>query len=206
MASPGFSKALHFLHGRGKLKRFVVDEAHCVSHWYAKSQSQSANPNPNPNPNPNADPDPDPDPNPDPNPNPNPDSTQTPTRGHDFRPDYIKLASLRASFADVPILALTATATPRVKLDCMSILGLQRAVVCCQSFNRPNLVYEVRPKKKDCVQDIAKVLKEHHDGHTVSSHHLLALLGPHSTPSPTPAPAPASTPTPTPNPYPYPYP
>ena len=66
----------------------------------------------------------------------------------------------------MPILALTATATPRVKLDCMSILGLQRAVVCCQSFNRPNLTYEVRPKKKDCVQDIAKVLKEDHDGHT----------------------------------------
>ena len=144
VASPGFSKALHFLHGRGKLKRFVVDEAHCVSHWYAtvrvKAKAKVVTLTLTPSP--------------------------TLTRGHDFRPDYIKLASLRASFADVPILALTATATPRVKLDCMSILGLQRAVVCCQSFNRPNLTYEVRPKKKDCVQDIAKVLKEDHDGHT----------------------------------------
>ena len=119
VASPGFTKALHALHARRRLKRFVVDEAHCVSHW-----------------------------------------------GHDFRPDYIKLASLRATFSDVPILALTATATPRVKLDCMSILGLRSPCCFQQSFNRPNLWYQIIPKKKNCTQDMAALLREHHANHT----------------------------------------
>ena len=59
VASPGFSKALHFLHGRGKLKRFVVDEAHCVSHWYATARVKAKakvvtltlTPDPKPDPN-----------------------------------------------------------------------------------------------------------------------------------------------------------
>jgi bloom syndrome protein len=70
--------------------------------------------------------------------------------GHDFRPDYKALGELRDRFKGVPIIALTATATPNVKKDVMHNLGIEGCEVFTQSFNRPNLSYEVRVKgKKD---------------------------------------------------------
>ncbi len=59
--------------------------------------------------------------------------------GHDFRPEYKSLSILRARFPDVPIMALTATATASVRRDVQSILGMRNPHVFIQDFNRPNL-------------------------------------------------------------------
>ncbi len=67
--------------------------------------------------------------------------------GHDFRPDYRNLKNLRTLWPDVPIIALTATATTQVRDDIVSQLNLPKPNVFTSSFNRPNLSYEVRPKK-----------------------------------------------------------
>jgi ATP-dependent DNA helicase RecQ len=66
--------------------------------------------------------------------------------GHDFRPDYRQLAKLRTHFPDVPIMALTATATERVRADIVKQLKLRDARCYIGSFNRPNLSYRVVPK------------------------------------------------------------
>jgi bloom syndrome protein len=68
--------------------------------------------------------------------------------GHDFRPEYKALGALRKRFPDVPVIALTATATENVKVDVIHNLGIDGCEIFTQSFNRPNLTYEVRPKKK----------------------------------------------------------
>lgn len=68
--------------------------------------------------------------------------------GHDFRPEYKALGALRRRFPDVPVIALTATATENVKVDVIHNLGIDGCEIFTQSFNRPNLTYEVRPKKK----------------------------------------------------------
>ena len=68
--------------------------------------------------------------------------------GHDFRPEYRRLASLRSIFPGLPVMALTATATTRVREDIAHQLGLQNPEVHVASFNRPNLVYRVVPKQK----------------------------------------------------------
>lgn len=101
------------LHGRGRLARIVIDEAHCVSQW-----------------------------------------------GHDFRPDYKALGEVRRQFIGVPVMALTATATENVKVDVMYNLGIQGCEVFTQSFNRPNLSYEIRRKGKDVLSSIAQTIKE----------------------------------------------
>jgi bloom syndrome protein len=59
--------------------------------------------------------------------------------GHDFRPDYQSLGILKQKFPNIPVLALTATATASVKEDVVQALGLVNCVVFRQSFNRPNL-------------------------------------------------------------------
>ncbi|MDL1913346.1 MAG: DNA helicase RecQ [Bergeyella sp.] len=66
--------------------------------------------------------------------------------GHDFRPEYRNLKSIVGKIARVPLIALTATATPKVQDDIQKTLGMQEALVFKESFNRPNLFYEIRPK------------------------------------------------------------
>ncbi|OJZ79634.1 hypothetical protein ASPFODRAFT_105363, partial [Aspergillus luchuensis CBS 106.47] len=68
--------------------------------------------------------------------------------GHDFRPDYKALGGLRARFPGVPLVALTATATENVKVDIIHHLKMEGCEIFTQSFNRPNLTYEVRSKVK----------------------------------------------------------
>ncbi|KAJ6736897.1 DNA HELICASE RECQ FAMILY MEMBER [Salix viminalis] len=81
--------------------------------------------------------------------------------GHDFRPSYRKLSSLRNSLPDVPVLALTATAAPKVQKDVIESLRLQDPLVLKSSFNRRNIYYEVRYKDllDDVYTDISSVLK-----------------------------------------------
>jgi ATP-dependent DNA helicase RecQ len=67
--------------------------------------------------------------------------------GHDFRPDYRELRVLRRDFPSVPIIALTATATERVRDDIVAQLALPEAETFVSSFNRPNLTYRVQPKR-----------------------------------------------------------
>ncbi|GAB7343602.1 hypothetical protein MBLNU457_1603t1 [Dothideomycetes sp. NU457] len=68
--------------------------------------------------------------------------------GHDFRPDYKAIGEIRSQFKGVPVIALTATATENVKVDVIHNLGITGCEVFSQSFNRPNLYYEVRSKGK----------------------------------------------------------
>ncbi|KAF3902423.1 hypothetical protein ABW21_db0200050 [Orbilia brochopaga] len=81
--------------------------------------------------------------------------------GHDFRKDYKELGRLREKFSGVPLIALTATATPRTEKDTMTNLSIQRCRIFKQSFNRPNLTYEVRSKgkEKEMVQEIIKIIQ-----------------------------------------------
>ncbi|KPP79482.1 hypothetical protein Z043_100935, partial [Scleropages formosus] len=81
--------------------------------------------------------------------------------GHDFRPDYKRMYELRQKFPKVPIMALTATATPRVQKDILTQLQMSKPQVFTMSFNRHNLKYSVLPKKpkkvdEDCIQWIKK--------------------------------------------------
>jgi ATP-dependent DNA helicase RecQ len=74
--------------------------------------------------------------------------------GHDFRPEYRQLAGLRTRFADAPVLAFTATATPRVRADIVQQLALRDPEIHVASFNRPNLFYGVRAKSKDSYDEL----------------------------------------------------
>ncbi len=80
--------------------------------------------------------------------------------GHDFRPEYRQLAELRGHFPGTPLMALTATATERVREDIVRQLALRDAASYMASFNRPNLTYKVLPKVKPFDQAL-KYLKEH---------------------------------------------
>lgn len=77
--------------------------------------------------------------------------------GHDFRPEYRQLASLRDQFSKVPMMALTATATERVRADILTALRLREPHCFVASFNRPNLSYRVIPKSKPYDQLLALV-------------------------------------------------
>ena len=68
--------------------------------------------------------------------------------GHDFRPEYRRIRPIVNEIGQAPIMALTATATPKVQHDIQKNLGMQNAKVFKSSFNRPNLYYEIRPKSK----------------------------------------------------------
>jgi ATP-dependent DNA helicase RecQ len=79
--------------------------------------------------------------------------------GHDFRPEYRQLAQLRAALPDIPVMALTATATTRVRSDIITHLKLRAPEVFVASFNRPNLTYRVTPKDQPLRQIIEFVKK-----------------------------------------------
>jgi ATP-dependent DNA helicase RecQ len=80
--------------------------------------------------------------------------------GHDFRPEYRKIKTMIGQLGDMPVIALTATATPKVQLDIQRNLQMEEADVFVSSFNRKNLYYEVRPKKETKKQ-LIRFLKEH---------------------------------------------
>ncbi|MCA0153695.1 DNA helicase RecQ [Winogradskyella vincentii] len=81
--------------------------------------------------------------------------------GHDFRPEYRNLRHILKRIGDnIPIVGLTATATPKVQEDILKSLGMTDAVTFKASFNRPNLYYEVRPKTKNVDADIIRFVKQ----------------------------------------------
>lgn len=80
--------------------------------------------------------------------------------GHDFRPEYRQLQILKSEFPSIPLIALTATATPRVQTDITQQLRMTQPEIFIASFNRPNLYYEVRPKTRTYEQ-VVHYLKAH---------------------------------------------
>lgn len=79
--------------------------------------------------------------------------------GHDFRPEYRRIRPIINEISRRPVIALTATATPKVQHDIQKNLGMQDAAVFKSSFNRTNLYYEVRPKMSNVDRDIIKFIK-----------------------------------------------
>ncbi len=81
--------------------------------------------------------------------------------GHDFRTEYRKIRPIVEEIGKAPIIALTATATPKVQNDIQKNLDMMDAQIFKSSFNRTNLYYEVRPKQGDVTKDIIKFIKNH---------------------------------------------
>jgi ATP-dependent DNA helicase RecQ len=81
--------------------------------------------------------------------------------GHDFRPEYRQMKQLRQRYPDVPILALTATATGRVRQDIIQQLTLKQPGIHVASFNRPNLYYDVQPKQRQSYNQLLKQVRSH---------------------------------------------
>ena len=81
--------------------------------------------------------------------------------GHDFRPEYRNLKHIIKQLGDVPIIGLTATATPKVQEDILKNLDMVDATTFKASFNRPNLYYEIRTKTKNIESDIIRFIKQH---------------------------------------------
>ncbi len=81
--------------------------------------------------------------------------------GHDFRPEYRRIRPIITEIGKAPVIALTATATDKVRTDIKKNLGIVDAQEFKSSFNRANLYYEVRPKTKDVDKDIIKFIKQH---------------------------------------------
>jgi ATP-dependent DNA helicase RecQ len=79
--------------------------------------------------------------------------------GHDFRPEYRRIRPIINEIGSRPVIALTATATPKVQHDIQKNLAMNNASVFKVSFNRPNLYYEVKPKTKNIDRDIIKFIK-----------------------------------------------
>ncbi|XP_043718552.1 ATP-dependent DNA helicase Q-like 1 [Telopea speciosissima] len=80
--------------------------------------------------------------------------------GHDFRPDYRGLGCLKQNFPDIPVMALTATATQSVRKDILQSLRIPHALVLETSFDRPNLKYEVVGKTKDPLRQLGQLLND----------------------------------------------
>lgn len=115
--SQQFQDIMGRLVSEGKLARFVIDEAHCVSQW-----------------------------------------------GHDFRPDYKELGFLKTKYPQIPIMALTATATFRVQMDIIQNLHMNDCLKFTQSFNRPNLHYKIMKKSKSVELDVVSFIKTYYSG------------------------------------------
>ncbi len=81
--------------------------------------------------------------------------------GHDFRPEYRRIRPIINEIGQAPVIALTATATDKVRTDIKKSLGILDAVEFKSSFNRPNLYYEVRPKTAEVDKDIIRFIKQH---------------------------------------------
>ncbi|MEQ9620811.1 MAG: DNA helicase RecQ [Coleofasciculus chthonoplastes F1-TOW-03] len=81
--------------------------------------------------------------------------------GHDFRPEYRQIKQLRQRYPDIPILALTATATKRVQQDIVQQLTLRQPSIHIASFNRPNLYYEIQPKQRQSYNQLFKKVQSH---------------------------------------------
>lgn len=81
--------------------------------------------------------------------------------GHDFRPEYRRIRPIINEIGNAPVIALTATATDKVRTDIKKSLGILNAMEFKSSFNRPNLYYEVRQKTKDVDKDIIKFIRQH---------------------------------------------
>ncbi len=79
--------------------------------------------------------------------------------GHDFRPEYRRIRPIINEIGAAPLIALTATATPKVQHDIQKNMGMLGATVFKSSFNRANLFYEVRPKTSNSTKDVIKILK-----------------------------------------------
>lgn len=80
--------------------------------------------------------------------------------GHDFRPEYRRIRPIINHIGNVPVIALTATATDKVRTDIKKSLGIMDATEFKSSFNRPNLYYEVRPKTAEIDRDIVKFIRQ----------------------------------------------
>ena len=87
--------------------------------------------------------------------------------GHEFRPDYRNLLDLRRSFPSTPVIALTATATERVRIDITDQLGLGQDRTYLSSFNRSNLNYWVRPRDRNVYGELISLLEEHRGQSTI---------------------------------------
>ena len=83
--------------------------------------------------------------------------------GHDFRPEYRRIRPIINEIGKAPVIALTATATPKVKMDIQKNLGMTDAVEFKSSFNRPNLYYEVRAKTANVDRDIIKFIRQNEE-------------------------------------------
>ncbi len=81
--------------------------------------------------------------------------------GHDFRPEYRNLRNTIRNLGDIPVIGLTATATPKVQEDILKNLEMPNANTFKASFNRPNLYYEVRTKTKNIESDIIRFIRQH---------------------------------------------
>lgn len=81
--------------------------------------------------------------------------------GHDFRPEYRRIRPIINDIGKAPLIALTATATPKVQMDIQKNLGMQDANFFKSSFNRPNLYYEIRSKGDDVLKDVIRFVKQH---------------------------------------------
>ncbi len=86
--------------------------------------------------------------------------------GHDFRPEYRKIKQIISEFGKLPVIALTATATPKVQQDIQKNLHMDKAALFKTSFHRANLFYDVRPKTK-AKNQLIQLLNQHKDGATI---------------------------------------